>query len=55
MSDQPVAEVSTYIRQHNTETKINMHASSEIRTHDPSNQVTKTYALDRAATGTSGL
>jgi hypothetical protein len=28
------------------------HASSGIRTHNPSNQTDKTYALDRAATGT---
>jgi hypothetical protein len=33
-------------------TKTNIHASSGIRTHDPSNQTAKTYALDRAATGT---
>jgi hypothetical protein len=29
-------------------TKTNIHASSGIRTHDPSNQAVKTYALDRA-------
>jgi hypothetical protein len=28
-----------------------MHAVSEIRTRDPSNQAPQTYALDRAATG----
>jgi hypothetical protein len=33
-------------------TKTNIHASSGIRTHDPSNQAAKTYALDRTATGT---
>jgi hypothetical protein len=32
-------------------TKTNIHASSGIRTHDPSNQVAKTYALHRAAIG----
>jgi hypothetical protein len=31
-------------------TRTNTHASSGIRTHDPSNQAAKTYALDRAAT-----
>jgi hypothetical protein len=34
----------------NTET--NIHASSEIRTHDPNNQAAETYTLDSAATGT---
>jgi hypothetical protein len=33
-------------------TKTNIHASIGIRTHDPSNQAAKTYALDHAATGT---
>jgi hypothetical protein len=33
-------------------TKTNIHASSEIRTHDPSNQEAKTYTLDGATTGT---
>jgi hypothetical protein len=33
--------------------KTNVHAPSEIQTDDPSNEVTKTYALDRTATGTS--
>jgi 1,2-phenylacetyl-CoA epoxidase PaaB subunit len=57
-SDQPIAKGSTYTGQHNTETytrrntKTNIHTSSEIRTHDPSNQTAKTYALDHAATGT---
>jgi hypothetical protein len=32
-------------------TKTNIHAPSAIRTRDPSNQASKTYALDRAATG----
>jgi hypothetical protein len=36
-------------------TKTNIHASKGIRTHDSSNQAAKTYALDRAATGTGGL
>jgi hypothetical protein len=51
-SDQPVAKASSYTGQHNTEAETNIHASSGIRTHDPSNQAAKTYALDRAATGT---
>jgi hypothetical protein len=34
-------------------TKTNIHASSEIRAHDPSKKAAKTYALDCAATGTS--
>jgi hypothetical protein len=46
-SHQPVAKASTYTGQH----KINIYISSGIRTHDPTNQVAKTYALDRAATG----
>jgi hypothetical protein len=33
-------------------TKTNIHASSGIRTHDPSNQEAKTYVSDRAAAGT---
>jgi hypothetical protein len=33
-------------------TKANIYTSSGIRTHDPSNQTAKTYALDRADTGT---
>jgi hypothetical protein len=37
-------------RQHRN-TKTNIHALSGIRTHDPSHQATKTYFLDRAATG----
>jgi hypothetical protein len=36
---------------HRTIQQTNIHALSEIRTRDPSNQVAKTYALDRAATG----
>jgi hypothetical protein len=32
--------------------KENIHASSGIRTYDPSNKATKTYALDRATIGT---
>jgi hypothetical protein len=39
-SDQPVAETSTYTAQHNIETQeTNIHAPSEIRIRDPSNQV----------------
>jgi hypothetical protein len=39
--------------EHKTErnSKTNIHVPSGIRTHDPSNQAAKTYALDRAATG----
>jgi hypothetical protein len=38
-SDQPVAEASTYTAQHNVQTQqTNIHAPSEIRTRDPSNQ-----------------
>jgi hypothetical protein len=33
-------------------TKTNIHVSSGIRTHEPSNQAAKTYALHLAATGT---
>jgi hypothetical protein len=36
---------------HRTTQHTNIHASSGIRTHDPSNQAAKIYALDRAATG----
>jgi hypothetical protein len=35
----------------NRNTKTNTHASSGIRTHGPSKQAAKTYALDSAATG----
>jgi hypothetical protein len=39
MSDQPVAEAFTYTGQHNIQTQeTNIHASSRIRNHDPSNQ-----------------
>jgi hypothetical protein len=31
---------------------MNIHALSEIRTHDPSNQPAKTHASDRTATVT---
>jgi hypothetical protein len=31
----------------------NIHTWSGIRTHDPSNQAAKTYALDRATTGSA--
>jgi hypothetical protein len=38
-SDQPVSEASTYTGQHSIETQeTNIHALSEIRTRDPSNQ-----------------
>jgi hypothetical protein len=38
-SDQPVAEASTYTRQHNIETQdTNFHVVSGIQTRDPSNQ-----------------
>jgi hypothetical protein len=39
-SDQLVAKASTYTGQHNAETQrqTNIHVSSRIRTHDPSNQ-----------------
>jgi hypothetical protein len=50
-SDQPVAKASTYTGQSNTETQRNIHASSGIRTHDPSNEAAKTYALDRRPPG----
>jgi hypothetical protein len=33
-------------------TRTNIHALSEIRTHDPSNQPAKTHASDRTATVT---
>jgi hypothetical protein len=36
-------------------TKTNIHSSSGIGTHDPSNQAAKTYALDRTATGTGTI
>jgi hypothetical protein len=37
--DQPVAEASTYTRQHSIETQeINIHALSVIRSRDPSKQ-----------------
>jgi hypothetical protein len=48
-SDQPVAKASTYTGKHNT--KTNVHAPSEIRTHDTSNQATDTYALGLEANG----
>jgi hypothetical protein len=54
MSDQPIAKACTYTGQHNAETqKTNIHASSKIQTHDPSNQAAKTYVYDCMATGTS--
>jgi hypothetical protein len=53
MSDEPIIKASTCTGQHNTETKkTNIHASSVIQTHDPSNQAAKTYALDFVANGT---
>jgi hypothetical protein len=50
-SDHPFEKTSTYIGQHNKETKKNIHDFSGIRTHDPNNQVAKTYALDRRPPG----
>jgi hypothetical protein len=50
-SDQPSAKASTY-RQHR-KTRTNIHALSGIRTHDHIAQAIRTYASDRAATGTS--
>jgi hypothetical protein len=35
--------------------KENIHAPSGIHTHDPSNQVAKTYALERGATWTGHI
>jgi hypothetical protein len=53
--DQPVAETSACTGQHNTEIQRNIHAPNGIQTRNPSNQAAKTYALDRAATGTGYL
>jgi hypothetical protein len=51
MSDQPVAETSTYTGQHDIETQeTNIHALSGIRTCDPSNRVAADLRL-RPATG----
>jgi hypothetical protein len=50
--DQFVVKSSTDTRQQNLYTQeTSIDALSSIRTRDPSNQVAKTYALDRAATG----
>jgi hypothetical protein len=46
-SDQPVAKASTYTRQHNTNTKTNIHATSGIRTHDPRNQAADLRLIPR--------
>jgi hypothetical protein len=55
-SDQPIGNASVHTGQHNTETqRQNIHASSGIRTHDPSNQEAKTNALDSAVKGTGSL
>jgi hypothetical protein len=54
-SDQPLGKASTYAGKHNTDTKANIHASSGIRTHDPSKRGAKFYALNGAATGTSEM
>jgi hypothetical protein len=52
MSDQPIAEASTYTGQQNIYTQeINTHSPVGIRTRDPSNQLPQTYALYRAAIG----
>jgi hypothetical protein len=47
-SDQPVTR---RLPTRDNTTQKNTHASSGTRAHDPSNQVAKTYALDRAVTG----
>jgi hypothetical protein len=39
----------------NRNTKTNIHALNEIRTHDPSNQAAKNYALDHAAIGDGSI
>jgi hypothetical protein len=51
-SDQPIAKVSTYIGQHNTE-KQRQTSTPQVR-FEPTTPVTKpkTYTLDCAATGT---
>jgi hypothetical protein len=55
MSDQPVAETSTYTVQHNIETQqTDIHAPSGIRTSDPS-KPRQTYVLDGTATGIDNL
>jgi hypothetical protein len=51
---QPQSLYLRRIMQHRN-TKTNIHAWSGIRIHDPINQVAKTYALDRVATGTRPL
>jgi hypothetical protein len=53
-SDRPVSKASTYTGQHRS-TNVMIHALSGIRTHDPNNQVAKTFALDRGATVTGRL
>jgi hypothetical protein len=46
MSDQPVAETSTYTGQHNIQTQeTNIHATSGILTRDPSNQAVADLCL----------
>jgi hypothetical protein len=40
--------------QHRKKISTNIHASSRVRTHDPSNQAAKTYAVDCADTVTGG-
>jgi hypothetical protein len=52
-SDQPLAKASTYTGHYKAEAqRKKIHAWSVIRTHDPSNQATKTYVLDRSVTCT---
>jgi hypothetical protein len=52
MSDQPVAEISTYTGQHNLYTQqANIRAPSGIRTSDPSNQVAADLRLRPRGTG----
>jgi hypothetical protein len=48
-SEQPVAETSTYTRQHNIQPQeTNIHAPSRIRTRDPSNQAAADVRLGPA-------
>jgi hypothetical protein len=53
-SDNLFTKVCTYAgRKQHGSTKTKRYASSGIRSHDPSNQAAKTYALDRATAGTA--
>jgi hypothetical protein len=51
-SDQLVTKACTDTRQQHTNIKANINSPSGIQTRNPSNQVTKTYALERAVTVT---